>query len=104
MHADLMSDLAADPTLTPLWDSAQDSETATQTQMANRLISFLALKYDLGLLDKNAVRATAQSLMEQPVTRAYWTRWRSLRIREATTCSAQQVVDLLDEAYIAAQQ
>ncbi|MBT2607730.1 hypothetical protein J7I97_05335 [Streptomyces sp. ISL-87] len=86
MHQAWIAELAGNPELQAVWTppggELPDGEHANHLH-ANRLISFLAVKFRVGLLDKGSLRTQATWLMDRDVARAYWKRFGGFREEEA---------------------
>ncbi|MFP3991022.1 DUF6082 family protein [Streptomyces sp. E11-3] len=86
MHQAWIAEVASNPELRAVWTPPGGdlpAEEYTQLLHCNRLISFLAAKYRVGLLDRHALRAQARWLMERDVARKYWAKFGDYRWEEA---------------------
>ncbi|NEW73736.1 MULTISPECIES: DUF6082 family protein [Streptomyces] len=85
MHQVWLSEVASDPELRAMWTAPGEppAEEYARLLHCNRLISFLSVKYRVGLLDTASLRVQARWVMEREVGRAYWTTFGAFREEEA---------------------
>ncbi|WGD39717.1 DUF6082 family protein [Streptomyces cathayae] len=84
IHQRLLSDIAADPEHRAIWAlEGLSDEESKHLLCCNRQVSFLSVKYRLGLLDKAGLRVQVRVLMEREPFRAYWQRSATFRDEEA---------------------
>ncbi|MGA5441954.1 DUF6082 family protein [Streptomyces griseoincarnatus] len=103
MHQQLLADIAADPGHRAIWATNGLSDEENVSLMhCNRLISFLSVKFRVGLLDRAALRVQARALMERAPYRAYWSRSGSFREEEAMDRTDHTFNAILAEEYTAA--
>lgn len=80
MHQAHIAELAANPEMQALW---MHDEEDSNLLHANRLVSFLSVKFRAGLLDRRSLRVQAKWLMERTAARAYWRKFGGFREDEA---------------------
>ncbi|MEV0035520.1 DUF6082 family protein [Streptomyces sp. NPDC050804] len=102
MHQAWISEEATNPELQAAWMSpGGEPPTQEHTNLlhANRLISFLSVKFRAGLLDRHALRVQARWLMEREVARTYWKKFGGFRKDEAMDRTDHTFNSVLDEEY-----
>ncbi|MBB5933112.1 DUF6082 family protein [Streptomyces zagrosensis] len=82
MHAKWISDVAADTDHQAVW-AIPGEATGEEYAQCNRLVAFLAVKYRVGLLDRQSLRTNVRRLMDRGIARSYWSRFGSFREEEA---------------------
>ncbi|MBT2412071.1 hypothetical protein J7I94_16090 [Streptomyces sp. ISL-12] len=103
IHQQLLSGIAADSEQLALWAPGDlTPEAFGRAVHCNRLISFLSVKFRVGLLDRAALRVQARSVMARGATRAYWARFGAFREQEATDSVTRTFNRIFDEEYCAA--
>ncbi len=102
LHQRLLADIAADPDHAAVWapEGLAVKEYVTVVH-CNRLISFLAVKYRIGLLDKASLRVQARALMEHNDARTYWARFGHFREEEAMDRTDRVFNRILNDEYTA---
>ncbi|MFF5567694.1 DUF6082 family protein [Streptomyces sp. NPDC012623] len=102
MHQAWIAELAQKPELQTVWTPSgselPDGEYTNHLH-ANRLISFLSVKFRAGLLDKQSLRAQAKWLMERDIARAYWKKFGGFREEEARDRTDRVFNSILDDEY-----
>ncbi|CAM5475480.1 MULTISPECIES: DUF6082 family protein [Streptomyces] len=84
LHQAYCRDTAADQALSGEWaDADVTAEQAAKYIHANRLLSFLSVKYRVGLLNDHTLRVQARSAMARDSIREYWGKFGSFREMEA---------------------
>ncbi|MFE2034286.1 DUF6082 family protein [Streptomyces scopuliridis] len=93
IHSNWISDVAADADQRTIWAASGETpaEEYAQLLQCNRLVSFLSVKYRVGLLDRQSLRTNVRWLMDRDIARSYWSRFGSFREEEA--------VDRVDRAF-----
>ncbi|MFC5956805.1 DUF6082 family protein [Streptomyces pratens] len=103
IHQRLLADIATDPEQRAAWATdGLSPEAYAKSVHCNRLISFLSVKFRVGLLDRAALRVQARSIMARGETRAYWARFGAFREEEALDGIDRTFNRILDDAYSAA--
>ncbi|WP_055469036.1 DUF6082 family protein [Streptomyces ardesiacus] len=103
LHQKLLADIAGDPGHAAVWaPEGLPIEQSVPLVHCNRLISFLAVKYRIGLLDKATLRVQARALMEHDEARAYWARSGPFREEEAMDGTDRAFNRILNDEYTAA--
>jgi hypothetical protein len=102
IHQRLLADIAADPQHRAIWaiDALSDEEHK-YLLCCNRQISFLSIKYRLGLLHKAGLRVQARALMKREPFRAYWQRFATFRDEEAGDRVDRSFNSVFDDEYTA---
>ncbi|UNZ18191.1 DUF6082 family protein [Streptomyces sp. 891-h] len=104
MHQAWIAEVAENPRLraawTPTGGELPDEEYANLLH-ANRLISFLAAKFRVGLLDKRSLRVQARWLMQREIARSYWKRYGGFRNDEASDRMDRVFNAILSDEYTA---
>ncbi|MFE3139656.1 DUF6082 family protein [Streptomyces scopuliridis] len=104
MHQAWIAELARNLELQAVWTppggELPDGESTNHIH-ANRLISFLSVKFRAGLLNKQSLRAQAKWLMEREVARAYWKKFGGFREEEARDRTDRAFNAILADEYAA---
>ncbi|WP_442737937.1 DUF6082 family protein [Streptomyces pseudogriseolus] len=86
VQMDWLSQVATNHDLAKLWaPEDMDPEEYMKLMHANRQLCAFSLRDRLGLVTDEQRDLFASVLMQNPAIRAYWERFRSLRIEEAAT-------------------
>ncbi|WP_326613459.1 DUF6082 family protein [Streptomyces scopuliridis] len=96
MHQAHIAELPANPEMQALW--MHDGED-TNLLHANRLISFLSVKFRAGLLDRRSLRVQAKWFMERTAGRAYWQKFGGFREDEAIDRTDRTFNAILSDEY-----
>lgn len=101
MHANMLTEITADAESPDTWYLPSDGprEQYVPSIRVNKLVSFLSMKHQVGLIKGDGLRANAEWLMERPDARAYWARWRDHRLNTARGGKDLRFVSALDDAY-----
>ncbi|MFJ2217653.1 DUF6082 family protein [Streptomyces sp. NPDC101062] len=105
LHQASIAKLAANPELSAVWtppDGELPDGAYTNHLYTNSLISFLSVKFRVGLLNEKSLRVQAKWLMEHEAARAYWKCFAGFREEEARDRKDRVFNTILADEYASA--
>ncbi|GHG95383.1 DUF6082 family protein [Streptomyces rubradiris] len=100
MHQELIAEVAANPEIQEVWmPPGGERSEYTLLLHVNRLVSFLSVKFRVGLLNEESLGVQAKAAMEREAVRRYWETYGGFREEEAMDSTDARFNEIMSAAY-----